>query len=174
MQVQIALLGSLTDHGGRITTGEERDRINGVPVACKGDLHECPIPGHGVTAILEGAPNQQTYGRYKAYVGCRTGCGARIIQGAPNFNIWVDQPALGGVTVQHMRETGQQGYDEHFALVDQDTGSPAEGVHYELRVDGQPHEGMTSADGKTDHAVNAAPENVELTAVVQQRIGLNP
>ncbi|MCE8003438.1 MULTISPECIES: PAAR domain-containing protein [Halomonadaceae] len=51
------------------------------PIARKGDLHRCPIPGHGVTEIVSGSPSQ-VEGQPVARVGDKTGCGATIIEGA--------------------------------------------------------------------------------------------
>ena len=51
------------------------------PVARKGDLHSCPIPGHGVTPIVTGS-GSKVEGQPVARVGDKTGCGATIVQGA--------------------------------------------------------------------------------------------
>ena len=174
MQIPIALLGSASDHGGRVITGQSTYLIDDQPAACQGDLHECPIKGHGVTPILEGAANFLIDGRPAAYVGCRTGCGATLIQGAPNFTLWVDAPAVGPGVVQSARDTGQSGHDEHFRLVDQTTGQPVPEMHYELDMQGRSHAGVSASDGTTDHGVSEAPETVTLVAATQQRMGLHP
>ncbi len=44
-----ARLGDVSSHGGVIITSAVRTMVNGIPVARMGDLHVCPIPGHGVT-----------------------------------------------------------------------------------------------------------------------------
>ncbi|MBT2773851.1 PAAR domain-containing protein [Halomonas sp. ISL-60] len=51
------------------------------PVARKGDLHRCPIPGHGTTEIVTGSPSQ-VEGQPVARVSDKTGCGATIIEGS--------------------------------------------------------------------------------------------
>ena len=51
------------------------------PIACQGDLHRCPIRGHGVTEIVSGS-SSQVEGQPVARVGDTTGCGATIIEGA--------------------------------------------------------------------------------------------
>ncbi|WP_251048173.1 PAAR domain-containing protein [Halomonas sp. ISL-56] len=43
------------------------------PVARKGDLHRCPIPGHGTTEIVSGSPSQ-VEGQPVARVSDKTGC----------------------------------------------------------------------------------------------------
>lgn len=52
------------------------------PTARKGDMHVCPIPGHGATPIVSGSPRSKTDGRPTARVGDKTGCGATIIVGS--------------------------------------------------------------------------------------------
>jgi uncharacterized Zn-binding protein involved in type VI secretion len=49
-----------------------------------GDLHVCPIPGHGVTPIVTGSLDTITEGLPNARVGDITGCGAVIVTGSPN------------------------------------------------------------------------------------------
>lgn len=51
------------------------------PVARQGDLHSCPIPGHGTTEIITGSPSQ-VEGQPVARVGDKAGCGATIIEGS--------------------------------------------------------------------------------------------
>ncbi|WP_249978721.1 PAAR domain-containing protein [Vreelandella olivaria] len=55
------------------------------PIARKGDLHRCPIPGHGTTKIVSGSPSL-VEGQPVARVGDSSldthGCGATIIEGA--------------------------------------------------------------------------------------------
>ncbi|WP_386081151.1 PAAR domain-containing protein [Vreelandella sp. F11] len=55
------------------------------PVAHKGDLHRCPIPGHATTEIVSGSPSQ-VEGQPVARVGDKTGCGATIIEGSSHSN----------------------------------------------------------------------------------------
>ena len=51
------------------------------PVARKGDLHSCPIPGHGITQIITSSPSQ-VEGQPVARVGDKTSCGATIVEGS--------------------------------------------------------------------------------------------
>ncbi|MBS3668241.1 PAAR domain-containing protein [Vreelandella boliviensis] len=55
------------------------------PVARKGDLHRCPIPGHGTTEIITGSLSF-VEGQPVARVGDKTGCGATIIEGSSHSN----------------------------------------------------------------------------------------
>ena len=49
-----------------------------------GDMHVCPIPGHGVTPIVGGSMNTATDGRPNARFGDIAGCGAVIVSGSLN------------------------------------------------------------------------------------------
>jgi len=79
-----ARLGDISSHGGVIITGASRTFDNGMPVARMGDLHVCPIPGHGVTPIVTGSNKTLVEGKPLARVGDSTGCGAVIVSGSPN------------------------------------------------------------------------------------------
>jgi uncharacterized Zn-binding protein involved in type VI secretion len=79
-----ARLGDISSHGGVIITGASLTFANGMPVARMGDLHVCPIPGHGVTPIVTGSPNTITEGLPNARIGDITACGAVIVTGSPN------------------------------------------------------------------------------------------
>ncbi len=51
--------------------------------ACVGDMHVCPIKGHGSSPILPNGSNILVEGKPIAQVGDVTGCGAVITQGYP-------------------------------------------------------------------------------------------
>jgi len=77
-----ARLGDMSSHGGVIITGAMRTVVNGMPVARMGDLHTCPIPGHGVTPIVTGSLDTITEGMPNARIGDVTACGAVIATGS--------------------------------------------------------------------------------------------
>jgi uncharacterized Zn-binding protein involved in type VI secretion len=79
-----ARLGDISSHGGIIITGAMRTVVNGMPVARFGDLHACPIPGHGITPIVTGSLDTTTEGMPNARIGDVTGCGAVIVTGSPD------------------------------------------------------------------------------------------
>ena len=83
-QKPIARLGDTSDHGGVIISSASITRVNGILVARVGDLHACPIPGHGVTSILDGSSKFTCEGAITAVVESLCGCGARIVSGSPN------------------------------------------------------------------------------------------
>lgn len=81
MLAAVAHLGSATSHGGVITSGSPRTRADGIPVARRGDGHDCPL--HGPNAIANGSPGFFAEGVEVATVGSATGCGALITSGSP-------------------------------------------------------------------------------------------
>ena len=78
----IARLGDTSDHGGVIISSASLTKVNGILVARVGDLHSCPIPGHGVTAITTGSNKFTCEGAIVAVVGSSCGCGAKISSGS--------------------------------------------------------------------------------------------
>lgn len=81
---EVARLGDKSSHGGSIITGATRTYANGKPIARVGDLHSCPITGHGVTPIVTGNVAVLVEGSPAARVGDSTGCGATIVSGSPD------------------------------------------------------------------------------------------
>ena len=55
MSKPVARLGDPSNHGGVIISSASRTMANGILVARMGDLHVCPIPGHGATPIVTGS-----------------------------------------------------------------------------------------------------------------------
>ena len=51
--------------------------------ACVGDMHVCPVQGHGSSPIMPNGSNILVEGKPIARVGDVTGCGAVITQGYP-------------------------------------------------------------------------------------------
>jgi uncharacterized Zn-binding protein involved in type VI secretion len=82
----IARLGDPSNHGGYIVSvTTKKTYCNGILVARVGDLHSCPIPGHGITPIVS-SPNStiMAEGEILATVGSVAGCGAVINAGSSN------------------------------------------------------------------------------------------
>jgi len=80
----IARLGDKSSHGGTIISSASRTYVNGKLVARKGDLHSCPIKGHGVTPITSGSDSVLVEGQPAARIGDSVGCGATITAGSPD------------------------------------------------------------------------------------------
>jgi uncharacterized Zn-binding protein involved in type VI secretion len=88
-QKPVARLGDISDHGGVIISSgtKYRDSTDGKLVARVGDYHSCPIPGHGVSAIITGSPKVRSEGSLVAAITSVTGCGATIIAGSKTTTV---------------------------------------------------------------------------------------
>ncbi|MFB9287854.1 PAAR domain-containing protein [Pseudoduganella plicata] len=74
-------MGDATSHGGRVVTASPTHTIGGIGIARVGDKIVCPLPGHGVNIIVEGAPNYLISGRMVALHGHHGACGCTLISG---------------------------------------------------------------------------------------------
>ena len=73
-------LGDSTAHGGKVVkVAATHYVIDGMPVACVGDLCSCPISGHDGCTIAEGNFNHLIEGIAVAYECHKTTCGAALI-----------------------------------------------------------------------------------------------
>jgi uncharacterized Zn-binding protein involved in type VI secretion len=81
---QVARLGDTSDHGGVIISASDDVFANGIGVARLGDLHDCPIPGHGVTPIVTSSEKVFANDRGVARIGDQAACAATIVSGSPN------------------------------------------------------------------------------------------
>lgn len=77
-----ARLGDRSSHGGTLVSGSPDTLVNGRPAVRVGDVHVCPIPGHGSTPVIRGSATVKINGRPAARVGDRAGCGAVIVTGS--------------------------------------------------------------------------------------------
>ncbi|KQN48075.1 hypothetical protein ASE98_25305 [Pseudomonas sp. Leaf48] len=73
------LLGDTTTHGGEVITASSTIFIQGKPAALVGDKVLCPIPGHGVNAIVEGSADWSENDLAVVVNGCRSECGCQVI-----------------------------------------------------------------------------------------------
>jgi uncharacterized Zn-binding protein involved in type VI secretion len=78
----IAVLGSMSNHGGTMITANTTLIADGLPVCTTGDLHACPIYGHGVTPVF-GFVNVLSMGEPVLTMGSIAGCGAVLVTGIP-------------------------------------------------------------------------------------------
>jgi len=67
-----------TDHGGKVVQVKHQPGDMGRPIACIGDLVECPRC-LGVYPIIEGDPECTIHGDPVAFEGHKTACGAILI-----------------------------------------------------------------------------------------------
>lgn len=80
----VARLNDTSSHGGSIISASANVKANGRGVARQGDLHQCPIPGHGTTSLTAVVTSENANGRKIITVGATAGCGAVINSGSPN------------------------------------------------------------------------------------------
>lgn len=83
-QEPIARLGDTSDHGGYIISAAITTYTNGIRTSRVGDMHFCPIKGHGVTPIVSGSDTVVTEGSPTACRNSQAGCGARMVYCSPN------------------------------------------------------------------------------------------
>lgn len=77
----VARLNDTSSHGGHIISGDSTVLINGRPAARQGNMHQCPISGHGTTPLTSIATKSNLI-----TVGAHAGCGAIINSGSPNVS----------------------------------------------------------------------------------------
>ena len=82
MSRAVARLGSPSDHGGAVVSASTKTFAERIGVARAGDLHACPIPGHGRTPIVSASSKAFADGRALARVGDAAACGAVITAGS--------------------------------------------------------------------------------------------
>lgn len=79
MALPIVLLGDSTSHGGIVISASRTHLIDGIGIARVGDRITCPLPGHGINSIIEGATTYLIGGRMVALHGHRCMCGCTLI-----------------------------------------------------------------------------------------------
>jgi uncharacterized Zn-binding protein involved in type VI secretion len=79
MALSIIRLGDPTSHGGKVISASATHTIGGLGIARVGDSVACPIAGHGVNPIVEGAPTFLIDGHMVALQGHHSACGCMLI-----------------------------------------------------------------------------------------------
>lgn len=80
-------LGDPTSHGGKVeSVSATHFTVDGIAVACVGDLCSCPVKGHDGCTIAEGDSTYLINGVAVAYDGHKTTCGAALIATVANFS----------------------------------------------------------------------------------------
>ncbi len=79
----VILLGDTTDHGGKVITAIDKYTHNGIPIAGKEDLVECP-QCKGVFPIIQGASSLKYKGKPIALEGMQTACEVNLIASQSN------------------------------------------------------------------------------------------
>lgn len=83
MALSIIRLGDPTTHGGKVISASDTHVVGGLGIARVGDSVSCPIAGHGVNPIVEGAPTFLIDGRMVALHGHHSACGCMLISTLP-------------------------------------------------------------------------------------------
>jgi uncharacterized Zn-binding protein involved in type VI secretion len=71
-------LGDSTSHGGKVISASALMQVHGIAVALEGDMAYCP-KCKGDYAILPSGKGKQHLGRWLAYAGTQTACGAVLM-----------------------------------------------------------------------------------------------
>ncbi|MBQ5946158.1 PAAR domain-containing protein [Massilia sp. ST3] len=79
MALPIVRLGDRTSHGGKVISASTTHLIDGIGIARLGDMITCPIPGHGINTIVEGAATYLVGERKVALHGHHCACGCVLI-----------------------------------------------------------------------------------------------
>ena len=79
MPLPIVRLGDSTSHGGKVISASSTHLIDGIGIARVGDMITCPIAGHSINSIVEGAATYLIGGRRVALHGHRCACGCTLI-----------------------------------------------------------------------------------------------
>ena len=82
---KVVRLNDTSDHGGKMVQASGKFKANGIMVCVHGDVHECPIEGHGRTSVSS-SNSLKSNGKPVIRTGDRAGCGATINSGSPNVN----------------------------------------------------------------------------------------
>jgi uncharacterized Zn-binding protein involved in type VI secretion len=76
---RLVVVGDTHSHGGTLTEGCARSRIDGRPIVRNGDAADCPI--HGRTRVVDASSRISYYGQIAAFDGDKLACGAELIAG---------------------------------------------------------------------------------------------
>ena len=72
-------LGDKSDHGGSMITAAGKFKNAGLPGCVQGDMHSCPIRGHGTTPVAATSTVTSTGGKAILRSGDKAGCGATLL-----------------------------------------------------------------------------------------------
>jgi len=82
--LEVIRLGDPSNHGGHMITATGIFIVDGIEVCVNGDLHSCPVIGHGVTAVTASHPQMDGNSKAVIVVGDTAGCGAALSSGSPD------------------------------------------------------------------------------------------
>lgn len=79
MSGSVVHLGDRSDHGGTMITSSGEFTVDEIEGCVSGDLHRCPIQGHGTTPVISNSENTGFDGRAILRNGDVAECGAVLI-----------------------------------------------------------------------------------------------
>jgi uncharacterized Zn-binding protein involved in type VI secretion len=163
---RIIRLGDSTSHGGKVVSATSHMTVGGLPVARLGDKCTCPKRGHNNCVIVEGDTNWTIDGIPVALEGHKLSCGGVLISSMPNSGR--DEAGGGtasqGASLANLSSDGalasreaiasaqkQPEYDQHFLLINDQTGEPLEHARYRVTLsDGRSFNGVSNEAGLTE------------------------
>lgn len=75
---KIVRLNDPSDHGGKMISATGGYTVDGVNGCVHGDMHDCPIRGHGITPVSSSS-SATGAGKPIIRTGDKAGCGASLI-----------------------------------------------------------------------------------------------
>ncbi len=174
---RVIRLGDPTSHGGKVASAAGNYSMMGKNVARVGDICTCPIKGHNNCTIAEGDPNWTIDGRAVALEGHKTSCGAVLISTLGNVTRSYEGDGEAGGNGLHgiNMETASaidapeqyNGYDQHFLLLNDQTGKPLEYVRYRIVLsNGDFYEGVSDGEGRTRRVYSDSPLQADIEVFV--------
>ena len=164
-------VGDTTTHGGKVITGSETVKENGIPIARKGDKVTCPLCEPHIFVIAEGLANCLDHGIPIAVEGHETTCGAKLIAVAADQSP-AEYVAMAAAIPASFVASGfsaggtqgqgaqQQTHDEQIQFVDK-AGKKLKGIEYKLYSGDQLlQSGVTDQNGLTSRVTSGAPMQI--------------
>lgn len=159
-------MGDKTDHGGQVISASSGTIVMKKEAALANDTTYCPAC-KGQFSIKPDGKGAKHNGRFYAYHGDLTDCGARLITSLVSGNSDANTMSVGDAG----RETEavvDRSFDDRFVLLNDDTGEPAAFIEYAIeRENGNIEHGITNEHGET-HWLSAtkAPEKIKIFASI--------
>ncbi|MEL3922125.1 type VI secretion system PAAR protein [Aeromonas enteropelogenes] len=173
MSKHAAKVGNIgTDHDGfhptAITAGSPDVFIDGIPAARVGDPlapHDKPNHPPHPRKIASGSSTVLVNGKPLAITGGAVDCGGVIIGSGTVIVGDIAPPVATPLSISGL-------FDEHFSILDSETGIPFKHLAYGMTSSAGKIEGLVDADGKTSKVKGMAEEDLTLDYVFQTKIGL--
>ena len=179
---RVIRLGDRTSHGGVVVSATSHFTIMDKPVARLGDRCTCPKKGHNNCVIVEGDPDWTIDGIPIALEGHMLSCGGVLISSMPNAGRAEDAggTASQGISSANLSSAGalalsasgvadqnQSEYDQHFLLINDQTGKPLEHARYRVTLaDGRIFDGVSNEQGLSEKVSADSPLGADIEVFV--------